>query len=241
MNDIEATFFDIHIDDPTPFTQDAIDILKQLAENLEIHAAIVEHIEHLEPSENEQLDRIFEQKLATYISITITTIVTYDNVVTRVNKLLHDIINEGISQFVSDSGIPHMLNGYPIGILAAVCNTHKKNVHIMGESVKHFINFRKSFPTWLPCNLELATIGGTPLIGDINSPLDKLELEAIYDYLGSRKNIYVHILLNCLFELAGQDEYSYTMLSTPVIAANIITVCKSSWLYLFLFAVGQNK
>jgi hypothetical protein len=135
-------------------------------------------------------------------------------------------------------------NGCPVYILSRVCNTSLETAHIIGECVKQFVNIRKVYTKLMPNELMLTTIGNCDLVNDSQSPLTRLELETLYQYLGSRRKIYVHMLLNCLFELSKQkylvclDYYHMKndiVLPRIMSEENIITICKSSWLYMYLY------
>jgi|SRR3972149_2171479 len=227
------------------FDIDAVDVLKRLAQSLEVHPPFCDMVDHCDPIALSDFDRTFEQKLATYISLEVKRypfankiiIITYDDIIREVDMFVKEVLQRGYDTFPSEGTMSHMLDGYTISILADVCNTSYVNAHVMGESVRRLIELRKTYPKWLPSELQLISQGSYPLIGHSNSPLTEIELKALHQYLGSRRDIYVHILLNGLFELSKHDD---VVRSHSMTEQELLMVCKSGWLYLFLFASLQN-
>jgi hypothetical protein len=243
------------------FTIDAIKLFKRLAGCLEIHYTFRDFVENTPPLLISEFDRIFEQKLAMYISLNIknrinyereerwlidTTynkqsnqlyIITENDVINEINNIFRIVINGAFYSFPPEHTIQYMLDGYPITLLSTVCNTKRLYSHIMGESIRRFVELRRTHKNWFPQELIGAIDGNLPLTGDTNSPLNVQELNALYRYIGIRKSIYIHILLNCLFEFNRHDIYIQKIILTET---ELITVLKSSWLYLFLFAYVQN-
>lgn len=230
------------------FHRPSLILIHELAPTLERHLLFRELINQYQGIEIPYFKNEFEQKLAMLIVLNIIekrqcknicSISSYD-VIVEVNSILMDIINKACNPItIEDESIPHLLDGYPLSLLSEVCKAKKYHVHIVAESVKRFITIRKKYHFLLPTELYNVIDGLIPLIGDDKSPLTKRELEAIYRYLGSRKNIYVHILLNCLFEISRciGDLTNMEEIQDRLIIAeeNLLTITKSSWLFLLLW------
>lgn len=255
------------------FTMDAINLIKTFSECLEPHAPFRDFIELLEPILLSELERFFEQKLAMYISLNLKSrmqilvqmfkkssgpvgfnshiyTITVDDVTCEVTGLIHNVLNICYKAIPPEGTIANMLDGYPIFVLSKACNTNMLNAHIMGESMRRFIQIRKTYKRWLPIDLQMATISNCDLVGASGSPLVQTELLALYRYLGTENSMYVTILLNCLFELGQQSqagsrhgllgENEKVLGSHYMDPRTIIKLCKSTWLCLFLSTVNCN-
>lgn len=228
------------------FFRDSIELLKSLTPSLEIHQAIQEMIKQYAELEMTVLETSFQKQMATYIvdrskifypqDLPIY-VITYDSVIREINGLIRDIFFRANLTFPSEDTISNMLVGYPLQILTNVCGTNFTNAHIMGEAVKRFIKVRYDFPHWLPLKLHKFVDNTIPLIGNSKSPLTEIELNALYRYLNTKKNIYVEILLGCLYELSRQQSVIDKEFMNK---EEIIEICESSWLYLYLFAAMYN-
>jgi len=236
------------------FTMEAIEIIKRLSEHLEPHAPFRDYIEKLSPILLPELDRFFEQKLAMYISLNIKNrqeynynvfgdithhtnnilTITDNDVIHEVNVLVHVVLNLCYRTLPPEGTLSHMLDGYPLSLLSKVCGSNILNSHIIGESMRRFVQIRKTHKHWLPLNLQMATFENCPLVGESNSPLDMAELEALYRYLDTKNSLYVTMLLNCIFELREHDKILKSHIMDP---ESIIKLCGSSWLCLFLSTV----
>lgn len=220
------------------FTMEAIDLIKLFSEKMEQHGPFRDFIEPFSMIEIPELERTFEQKLAMFISLEVKEredrgeiIICNSDVTKCITLLLHDVINIGIIQLPEEGSIAHMLDGYPILLLSKVCDTNTFNAHIMGESMRKFIHMRKTYKDWLPVGLEITIFENCNLVGDAKSPLEKYELDDILRYLNTNRSIYVTMLLNCIFELREHDR---VLKCDNMKCDDIIKVCNSSWLTLFL-------
>lgn len=222
------------------FTMDAIDIIKKLAECLEPHAPIRFFMDLIEPIVLPELERIFEQKLAMYISLNIKNsegkvyTINVDDVTREVTKLIQNVLHTCNKRIPPEGTRANMLDGYPLFLLSQTCNTNMSNAHIMGECMRRFIQIRKTYKRWMPIDLQMCTISNCDLIGAPGSPLVQSELQALYRYLGAENRMYVTMLLNCLFELGEQEKFLGPHYMNQW---DIIKVCKSSWLCLFMSTV----
>jgi len=239
-----SLFFAISDSCSLAFEHSAFNLLKRLASNLEVFVQIVNLVDDYECFEMDGLNSIFEQKLATYIGLKLNPKQQYcDNFIIRDQDILKEITNiinlvldEYRFNFYRIDDIANMLNEYPINLLMVICKTEYNKAYLIGESVKRFIAVREILNNWIPVELYDVIESNMPLIGHEKSPLTELELYALYRYLGSRKNIYVNILLNSLFELEKCNKF----ITAPIMNEEMIcTVCKSSWFFLFLFASIQ--
>ena len=237
------------VDDVIPqfevsFTLDATILVKEFAANLEIHAAFEAELDKFSPLKLPEFDRICEQKLAMYITNgvqhvlpNVVYIIREEDVINEVNRLFWDVLSWGHNRFKSDDSLEHILDRYPTVLLSDICKVPRVYTHMLGESMKHFVEIRKTHPDYLPKSLHNTLDYLAPLVGHPSSPFTELELEAIYRYLGARKNIYVRILLNCLYEVSQQIPLLLTDRTQP---EYIIMVCKSAWLFMLLFGADQN-
>jgi len=227
------------------FHNGSIKLLKRIAEVFERHVIFREIVEDAGQLIIEGLDKIYEKKLAMFMSINVMkrkNVVLYyimddDDIIDESNRMVKVIFRESYNTFASDRTIEYLLDGYPIGLIAKICNTEHDRAHIMGECVRTFIELRDMGMYNIPKELYNVIEGNYPLVGHEKSPLNEAELNAIYRYLGSRKTIYVHILLNCLYEMT---EHNIIMNNERLLEEDLKTICNSSWLYLFLIAANQN-
>lgn len=230
------------------FTEEATEYIRIISEHMEQHGPFRDYLEKMDLISIPEFERNFEQKLAMYISLNIQNgifmmddnnmlIISSENVTQEVTILLHKILNLCCKTIPTEESISHMLDGYPLSILADVCNTTKINSHILGESMRRFVQIRKTYKDWLPDNLQSSIIQNCSLVGEPKSPLNNIELDAIFRYLDTKSSLYVTILLNCLFELGEHGKFLrdfYMDIDT------IIKICESSWLCLFLSTINCN-
>ncbi len=217
------------------FYRSAIILIQEIAPFLEKHLSFREVIGRFQPIEISDLTTEFEKKMAMSIILyerdQQNVVISDIDVLHRVNMMLMDAISNACSTMNIDfeESISYLLDGYPIILLSEICHARKYHAYIIAESVKRLITIRMKYS--FPKELYNVIDGLVPLVGDEKSPLTAKELEALYRYLGSRKNIYVHILLNCLFELSR----SCANFSGLIIKDNLIDAIKSSWLFLLLW------
>ena len=228
------------------FFSDAIELLRELTPSLEHHQAIRELTKECVELDMPVLETCFQKQMATYIADRSKIfypqdlpvyVITYESVIREINGLIRDIFFRANLTVPAEDTISNMLVGYPLQILTKVCNTNFTNAHIMGESVRRFIKIRYDFPNWLPSKMHKFVDNTIPLVNHAKSPLTDIELNALYRYLNSKKNIYIEILLGCLYELSRQQSIIDKELMNK---EEIIEVCESSWLYLYLFAAMYN-
>ena len=270
ISECESQARDLRPEMSISFYLSAIPVLKRIAAALEPHASFRQVVEYMRQLDICELDRIFEKKLAMYISINIKDrflnesgdrepitlalpaarlptsglyLISEEDIMVEINGLITMVLDKAYSTFSIQDGIQDLLDGYPLNLIMNLCKTTRTYACIMGESVKRFITLRQTDKTFIPKELFNVIEGMVPLTGHPNSPLTQEELSALYKYLGSRKSIYVNILLNCLYEWARDD---YTLLlqhnfvqRSQLTEEEIIMICNSSWLFLILF-VSDN-
>lgn len=221
----------------------SIDLCNRMVPSLENYGQIKDFLYDYGYLEISELNCSFGKKLAMYITHRIGIkhddplfyIVTPRDVLKEVTNMINDILQ--LCCFNSlQYNMRKMLDGYPLQLLASICGTDQDRAYLTGESVKRFIDARKILHNWIPVELYDVIDNTIPLIGHEKSPMTELELNAIYRYLGSKKNIYVTILLNTLFELEKHKKY---IIMDIMDEETINKVCKSAWFFLFLFGSIQ--
>jgi hypothetical protein len=226
------------------FMNTAVNRLKRLSLVLENHLSFHKMIASIQPLGLIEFERVFEQKLAMYIALnTINRVsvrklyyITKKDVLNETNMLIRDVLYHQ-ARMIPENSIRYMLDAYPVTLLSTICQTTQYHSYIIGESVKRFIKYRQQNKNWLPCELHNVVDSPIPLTGHPHSPLSHDELQALYRYLGTRHSIYINILLNSLFELHECDKVFTT---GSITEAHIISLCKSAWLYLFLFPLDST-
>lgn len=228
------------------FYGNAIILVRKLAPYLEKHLLFRELIHGYQPIIIPEFEHEFEQKFAMLIALNVIkrkwyeTIcaITNSDVMIETNIILMDMINKSCTGIITEDSIEYLLDGYPIALLSDICRARKYHVHIIGESVKRFIIIRKKYPFLLPAELYNVIDSVVPLVGDDKSPLTQNELLALYRYLGTRKNIYIHTMLNCLFELSHKIE---VFDNSSINEEDLIIIMKSSWLFLLLWTASYFR
>jgi hypothetical protein len=242
------------------FSLDAIHMIKKITKYLSIHDNIYKYIYHFYPIryprvdiplnlvslESIELKNDFEQKLASFINTNAirecyennisNSIIEPYNVLCEIYDLINNLIVENFNTLQSEDEIATMLQSYTISILSSICKTNPNNSRLLGEAMKKFIILRNNFFISIPKELSDITEGFSELVGSEKSPLTPIELNSIHHYLGSDKNIYVHILLNCLFD---QFNYYNEIDNSESLTSEekLIFLCKSKWFFLFIFSL----
>lgn len=241
------------------FTREAIYTMKYLSKCLERHICFWDTISALDPARLASLENIFDRRLAMHISLcsmnmyresllmnegerkacvvetletrkpeNTSTVTSYD-VTLEITVLIHDVIYKAHLALYPSGMIANTLDGYPTLLLSKVTGAPLNIVILIGQATRRFVAIRRDFPRRMPYELQRHTTGNCPLTGHEKSPLSREELEAISRYLGNSRGIYVHILLNCIFEFAEQE----MLLRLRRMAVDeIITICQSGWFYL---------
>lgn len=222
------------------FTQSAIDLLKRLCVYLTEHPIFHTIVEDFQLLMAVDLENVFDQKFGTYVSIQahnkrtnyMGDLILYDsNIIAETNRIINYGIYSAVKELPPENTIAHMLDGYPITLLSTICGVDRYYVHNLGESMKSFIKVQQKHKRCIPRQLYSVIDSMVPLIGHEKSPMTQDELDTVYKYLNCKKTIYVHILLNSLFELAHQVKY---LNKSDITEEMINTICESSWLYLLI-------
>jgi len=251
----------VPVQNPDTFTLiyyiEAIKIITTVSKYLDKYESFRDVVKDLYPIMLPEFTLSFEQKLAMYIGSGLRDkiqegphkiivdkgyIVMKVDALEQITRLIQCVLQIQGSTFPRENTIHHLLDGYPIQLLSKVCGTNLYNAHIIGESMRRFVEFNNIHYTehkcnWFPSELQSSTVSNLPLTGNIHSPINEQELGALFRYLGTRRRIYVTMLLNCLHELASHEKILF---STCMTTEAIINLCESSWLHLFLFAAKRN-
>lgn len=218
------------------YDKQAISTLIQIAECLETHPFFRELLEHCDIYDTEELERTFEKQLASFIKNSVINseknyIITHDDIVKETDNIIKIMLFR--CTFLLPSEDSKVTDGYPLLLLSDICGSTKKQAHIIGECVKSFIKSRCADP--IPKELHPVIESRIPLVNHPRSPLLQEELTAIHRYLDSSKNIYVHMLLQCLREFTIQQQ----LMTETMTLEQIISICKAPWFYLFFTCMSQ--
>jgi len=218
--------------------KEAIVFIKKLAKLLKIHKFIILKFNIIQPLDINILEDIFEKKLAhviiIYLSIKINTgnivFLKYSDIIYGVSKILYDIFQTTIEKFPSIDDVDGIVNSYPISIMYMLFNKSYEYSYMIGEAVKKFIKykFNKSIniPITIYNSMESIHI---PIVN-----LNQQELQVLKNYLNSKKNSHLYLLLNCLTEF----NYHYEYIIKETIEENMLMeIFNSSWLYLVLLYI----
>lgn len=224
------------------FLHETIVAIRQLAQAFKRHKLFVDKIKWVDELDIPGLQSQFENQFATYILITMRynydLTITPEMVLMTSNDLAKNVIGYACELLPDNASIRNMLDSYPLKLAAEVCNVPLFYSQLLGEAVKCFIKLRKSCNKFLPSELHNVIEGFVPLVDADNALLTKVELEALYSYLESRKRIYVHIWLNSLFQLSKE---LHLLTKTHLEVCDIIQLCESSWLFLLLLTAQHNE
>jgi hypothetical protein len=220
------------------FEKDAIVFIKKLAKLLKTHQFIILKFNIIQPLDINILEDIFEKKLAhviiIYLSIKINTgnivFLKYSDIIYGVSKILYDIFQTTIEKFPSIDDVDGIVNSYPISIMYMLSNKSYEYSYMIGESVKKFIKykFNKSI------NIPIAIYNSMESIHIPIVNLNQQELQVLKNYLNSKKNSHLYLLLNCLTEF----NYHYEYIIKETIEENMLMeIFNSSWLYLLLLYI----
>lgn len=216
---------------------DAIELIRKLTPYLEGHIPIRFILDKYPPIKSNMFPNEMEGKLAQYVIIVtdyvfINTKITQNDVVAAISILIHSILDTGFSIFPKTDSLLYIKNCYPVYLISEICKASPNNAFFMGEAVKQLIKMRKSYPRYIPDELQTNIYLNYPHI----VPISDEETKTICFYLGTNKLSYVNILFNCVCELTDHikswKNYCFS-------ANEIIDICKSGWFSLFLLAVDM--
>jgi len=211
-------------------SDDVIKAIRIIGISLRKHIFFVKMIEPVIPMKVKGLTEIFDQKLLSHCigkyimnnyEIGKTLEFNLDDIVHQI----HALTNEAFARVFKSFPLEKDDNNYPLFLLSQVCDTDTFNSHLVGESVKHLIKIRKKYPTFLANEIH-------NMLGlNTNLPLNDMEISALYEYLGVKKCIYIHILLNLLFDL---KQYMKVLSKELIYFDEIKEIIDSHWFFLLL-------
>ncbi len=233
------------------FTREALGTLRRIGTAMYKHAWFELELGELEPltlpgaDDLDEIIELFCGRLAMYVAVAIknlrdpgyikffTWMITQHELIVECNMLWKRTFMSLFNLYPGMETIQYMLDGYPLSILKQVSRSvDEGDVHIMGECVRSLCSImRFSKTSSLPDVLQIDC--GTQLEGNV---LTKLEVEALYRYIGCRKSYYVHLLLQILFEQSKQKTLSVNIMNE----GQILELCSSVWVYVFLM-VSYDK
>ena len=191
------------------FSAQSIKSIKMISQCISKHRMFFSVVYCMKELQNPIFATSTEKKLGMFIILNNADVLESDDYVLRqedvmkeLTRLLCRIFYNSLLTISENNESKDILDGYALKILSNICGTLMSHTRIIGESVRKFVKTRDIGV--LPPELFNVIEGSCPLVDHPNSPLNKEELIVVYDYIGSRKNIYVHILLNCLYEMAKQ-------------------------------------
>lgn len=225
------------------FYLEAITTLKNICNLLYKYDIIEISIYGLRLYELSSLDNNFDRKMAYYV-INHTPIIsentytiTSADVAISMNTFLLSVINNVILNLPPEDTIKNMLDGYPISLLSKVTNISPAMTHAIGECVKLLVISIN------PIDELLINITETYC-----EEFTDNEITALLTYLGTRRRIYVRILIGCLKELHSQlDTFDVQALKQFPNEVNMeleickfTKLCNSAWLHLLLTISYDN-
>jgi hypothetical protein len=220
------------------YKEPAINAIIVLSTFIQKYFCMWELIKDYKPSLPEKFTSIIEQKIATYVATNNyfinneSTLVTEDSVVNSFRVLILNVLTRQIGNYL----VSH--DQHAKSILKEIFDCQETFMDIILESIRFFIKIRKNHRSWLP--VELWNVSENNIYVDNEKcPIDKKELEILYKALGSRKYIYVKILLGSLYELSRHLNILQT--KTNISIDDIMEISNSSWFPLFLFQTCNVK
>jgi len=178
------------------------------------------------------LDLEFEQKLArvTFEKLD-KNFLEKEDVISCLFALLKEYLTMIFLEIESERAIE-----YPLTSLFDGYYINQDQADTVARCVKTFSGIRVHGDV-IPTELFSVIENPIPLVGTDKSPLEKQELCALQRYLGSKRNIYVHILLGSLYEMNRHGELFNKNINTE---QDIMTICNSTWLFLLSFHYLQG-
>jgi hypothetical protein len=182
-----------------------------------------------------------EMRLVMYIVLTLWSgditvsdgkwVVTPKDTMECITKFINTMIAHTSSLLHGIDSIHYLLCAYPITVLSTVCHLPQWYAYIVAENLKSVIRKRHLYDLDLSYQLYNNIDTTVPLAGAPNSPLLEHELDAIFRYLGTRRRIYVNVLLKALYEFACDIS---VLTNTIVSSDHIKRVIMSSWIHILM-------
>jgi hypothetical protein len=248
------------------FTDLALELIKNISSLLVIHEWFISVMSNYAPLEVPLLHQDFEKRYAMFVALTIQQFcksqlsnassyaVAYNDVMFCTNTFLTNTLYNLFALFPFNNTDLGIRDNYPLLLLCRVCGTGDRienivDAHVIGEAVKTLIEIRSKAGYKLrgsnPLPNELLHTSIHPLpnrLIDVSCglanelPLTREELGALKRYLGTKRNVYVHILLNTLYEITRPEMRMTISNCTTLPIKQIELMCKSSWFCLFMMA-----
>lgn len=182
-----------------------------------------------------------EMRFVMYIAMTVWNtnftvtdgqlIFTVKDVMESATKFINMMIIHASSVLYDVDSIHYLLCAYPISVLSTVCCLPQWYAYIVAENLKMIIRKRDLYDLELSHQLYNNIDTTVPLTGAPNSPLHEHELDAIFRYLGTRRRIYVNVLLKALYEFACD----IPVLNNSIVSNDHIKrVIMSSWIHILM-------
>lgn len=226
---------------PLVFTKSALDCIRKISPCLSNHFRISNKLKSLfhafeYGSQSKQiLSKIKDADQATKLVVNYVVnfclhnfiFVIDDNIVLNsLTKLIRECILEIYYEMPTMSD----LNGYPIYVLSQVSGAPLEYCHMCAEIVKQYAIFVQTSNSKINTKLLNSTFGFVPLSGHHNSPLNGNEVTALLDYLGTKRKIYIELLLNTLYDMY----HSKIIKGDATSPDDFIIICNSPWMSLLL-------
>jgi hypothetical protein len=226
---------------------DAILLIKNFVVHFRIHDLCFSTVEGYDPWHHPGLDSEYEASLAAYLRCRIwnsnlmdiddtDVCLSYRMILVELHQLVMDIVNIGVMNCPDENTIERLVDKYPTQILARVCKTYVGYAHMMGESVRRFIE-TTDFEV-VPNAVFMAMEGRYPLTGGAKSPLTALELDALQVYLKTRKQRHIHLLLHCVYEF-GRDMLIIHS-NHLIFEDDLLNFAATAWFPIHLFAASRH-
>jgi hypothetical protein len=238
------------------FTPDAIVCITKTAKLFEIFVSFNDFLEFHASYTGEEVTKLYdmsifitvmEQRLSLYIvnevDYTMVEIIDLANTVNVIRRIIRNVIGLSFDQLTQPPEISTMLNGYPELIVGKICDSTsvelpRNHIFVVKECVKRIQLIRTLNSNIIPHYVHDMMSGQVPLTGHENSPLTHKELEALYFYIGEKKQSTVHLLLNTMHHMVRHQQLLLTELNDPEVLYEIM---RSGWLHVLLIGIISHK
>ena len=170
--------------------------------------------------------------LASYVISQIFTlssqyIIDEYTVLHKIYNLLHEIVRQILYIVRPVDSVKYMIEAYPLHIVTNICDSEYIDSYVIGECIRNIIKIKKVFPRWIPTGINEFLTEEVPLSGHEKSPLSELELQALLDYLGTNRKLFVRLWLQITFELTMHKRFN----AEEDLSLALQTLLNSKWLY----------
>lgn len=208
-----------------PLSPDEIDYIETLAAELAPYRYFQRLVARLPTSRVTSFSHPFAAKLA--LQLFLPSLFAVESIEVAATAVLTKALEQACRNLPEDCGVNSMTEGYPLALVATICGVTREHVHIVGSAIRLLVELCPDGAA-VPERLMAVGYNTIPLFGASNSPLSKTEFEAICAYLGSRRTLWVRILLQAVVDF---EMYEYdSSLSLP----EILQLCRQSWVVVLL-------